>query len=314
MAQDRRFPPSARRRSLARQAGVHAASPHLVGAMVCAAVAVVLVAISRRTTAELGAAIAAACSQSAGTIEPGAVVRSVVSLVGPLLGLAAIVVVLGHLAQTRALWLPRRKLAGAPIQERGRLAELGVELAGAAVFGAVTFGWLWWTAPSLAASIASPVAAPRLLGAFVTAIAGAWLVVGALDAIARHARVAAALRMTSTEKRDDERLTAADPRWRAHRARNATHTGDDIAGASVVILGDSAAVAIAWHPIHRPVPVQLARGSTSRATQLVGLARRHGIPVHREPGLVAALLDGDGAVPRRLWSRLAEIIAATLRD
>ena len=67
--------------------------------------------------------------------------------------------------------------------------------------------------------------------------------------------------------------------------------------------------------MRRPVPVRTAAGRGARATQLLALARRHGIPVHRDPALATALLaaDRDGAVPEALWARLAEIIAATAR-
>ncbi|MGE0872226.1 MAG: EscU/YscU/HrcU family type III secretion system export apparatus switch protein, partial [Kofleriaceae bacterium] len=295
----------------ARQAGVHAASPRLVGGLVCAAVALVLLATGRNAAAVLGDAIAAACAGNGDSLQPTAVPSAVLSLVGPVLGVAAIAGVLGHLAQTRAVWLPRRKLAGAPVVERARFGDLGIDLAGATMLAAVALGWLWWTAPSLAVAIGSPLSAARLVTAFVSAIAIAWIAVGALEAIARHAHVAAALRMTAAEKRDDERLAGSDPRWRAHRARHQPSIADQIGGASVVILGDRVAVAIAWHPTHRPIPVCVAVATAARATQLIGLARHHGIAIHREHALAAALAGSEGPVPEPHWPRLAEIIAAT---
>ena len=91
--------------------------------------------------------------------------------------------------------------------------------------------------------------------------------------------------------------------------------GDDvasaIAGSSVLLLGDGVAVAIAWDPAHRPVPTTTAIGRAAHATQLLGLARRHAIAVHRGPELTAALATTVGAVPEATWPRLAEIIAAT---
>jgi type III secretion system FlhB-like substrate exporter len=88
-------------------------------------------------------------------------------------------------------------------------------------------------------------------------------------------------------------------------------SADPVAGAAVVILGDDVAAAIAWHPTRRPVPTCTAVGHGAQATRLVGLARRHGIAVHREAELAAELRTG--AVHESRWPRLAEIIAAHRR-
>ncbi len=130
--------------------------------------------------------------------------------------------------------------------------------------------------------------------------------------------------MTSAEKREDERLAGADPRWQrrraevlrdARRGRPATPTAsaqlrDAIAGATVLVLGDDVAVAIAWDPVHRPVPVRTASGHGPRATQLLALARRHALAVHRDAALASALGAADGAVAEEQWPRLAEVVAA----
>ena len=39
-----------------------------------------------------------------------------------------------------------------------------------------------------------------------------------LDALARHLELGNALAMTTTEKREDDRLSSADPRWARQRA------------------------------------------------------------------------------------------------
>jgi flagellar biosynthesis protein FlhB len=77
----------------------------------------------------------------------------------------------------------------------------------------------------------------------------------------------------------------------------------------LLLLGDDLAVAIAWDPIHRPVPLRVATGRGPGATQLLGLARRRAIPVHRDAQL-ARLLASDGPVPEPHWPRIAEIVAA----
>jgi type III secretion system FlhB-like substrate exporter len=298
----RPFPPSPRRRALARRAGLHAASPLVVGALACASALGAVIALAREGAARLGAAIQAACS-GRGTTEPWAIV----SLAAPIVAAAALAAAVAHFAQTRAAWLPRRRVEGAPALAY-RSAPL--ELAAPAIVGAACFGWLWLVAPRIAA-VRDVEGAAALLASFVAALVTAWLALGALDALARHLALARALAMTPAEKREDERLAAADPRWRARRAE-AGRT-PNLAGASLVLLGDTSAVAIAWDPARRPVPTRLATGSGARAMQLVALARRQHIVIHRDVALAAALATDEGPVPDACWPRLAEIIAAVRR-
>ena len=129
--------------------------------------------------------------------------------------------------------------------------------------------------------------------------------------------------MTAADKRDDDRLAGADPRWRARRTliQRGRAVADAIGSAAVLILGDDLAVAVAWDPIRRPIPIRSASGRGPRAAQLLALARRHHIAVHRDPALAAALAAPRGApgaaldtvdspIPEPHWPRLAEIIAA----
>jgi flagellar biosynthesis protein FlhB len=325
MAEHRPFPPSARRRALARRAGLHAASPLAVGAAAAGAAVIAAVALADAAAARLGAGIAAACRGAADpTGAPGAAEgpglaaahapQAVLALALPVLGAAAVAAVIAHAAQARAVWLPRRRLPGAPTVERGpaaRARRAGLELASAAAIGGAAFGWLWWVAPRLAALSSVPLAGGALVAAAAATLAIAWALLGVLDALLRHTELAQALRMTSHDKREDDRLAGLDPRWRAYRARAARSApAEAVAGATVLVLGDGAAVAIAWDAARRPIPTRTAVGRAARATQLLGLARRHRIPVHRDPALAAALAGADGPVPERHWARLAEVIAA----
>lgn len=316
MPERRPFPPSPRRRALARQAGLSAASPLLVGAAAAGAAAAASVMLARAAATTLGGWIAAACNGvppgSAGgarVLVPAQVPRALLALALPLLAIVAVVAVAAHLAQTRGVWLPRRRIEGAPALPPRRTAAAAFELASATIVGVTAFAWLWLTAPRLAraASIEDAAAA---LAAFLATITIAWVALGVLDALLRHAALGNALSMTAQQKREDDRLAAADPRWRAYRAKLARGApADVVAGAAVLVLGDDLAVAIAWDPVHRPVPQRVAWGRGARATQLLGLARRYGAPVHRDPQLARALA-GDGAVPEPVWPRVAEIVAA----
>jgi flagellar biosynthesis protein FlhB len=286
---------------------VHAASPIVVAAIGWGAAAIAITVVGGAIARSLGAMIATACagtpSIDATSIDVVSLVSSVTSYAMPVLAAAAIAAVVAHLAQTRALWLPRRRLADAPAPERSALAHAIVELGGAAVIGTVVVGWLWLVAPRLATLFELPAAAAILLASFIATLAIALVAIGAVDAIVRHLELAAGLRMTAAEKREDVRQAGVDPRWR-RRA--------ELTGTTLLVLGDGVAVAIAWDPIRRPVPVRVASGRDADATRLLGLARRDRVPVHRDPGLAAALA-GSGPVAEAHWPRLAEIVAAVTR-
>ena len=381
MAEPRPFPPSARRLALARAAGLHAASPVLVGALACAAAVIAVVGLGRAAQARLGAWVVAACESparfasaapggggaaptgalggpatgalgdpassavlgapaSSGALDLAAQPRALLELALPLLAAIALAAIVAHLAQTRAVWLPRRRLRGAPAPDPRRVRRALLDLAAALVIGAVAVGWLWSMAPRLAATIGTPLAGGALIASLVAVLAIAWIGLGTGDALVRHAELGTALQMSHADKREDDRLAGADPRWRARRAevarevrtkRRAPATraagsrpdagallvfGDDdaasaLAGSSVLLLGDGIAVAIAWDPAHRPIPTTTAIGRGPHATQLLGLARRHAIAVHRAPELAAALARTVGTIAEPSWPRLAEIIAAT---
>jgi len=327
MAEHRPFPPSPRRRALARQAGLHAASPLVVGAAAAAATLATLAMLGGATAHRLGAAIAAACGGRT-ELPPGAVTEAVLAIALPLTGAAAVTALVAQLAQTRAAWLPRRRIPGAPALEAGagpRTARAAGALASGIAIAGVALVWLSWAAPHLAALVGlGPLTTPAAGGQSLTgttallvnlgaALVVAWSAIGVLHAVLGHAALSRALAMTSADKREDDRLSGADPRWRARR--QALHRGpsasDAVAGASLILLGDDLAVAIAWDPVRRPIPLCTATGRGPRATQLVALARRHRIAIHRDAALAAALCDTDGPVPDSCWPRLAELVAAT---
>ncbi|HEU0037297.1 MAG TPA: EscU/YscU/HrcU family type III secretion system export apparatus switch protein [Kofleriaceae bacterium] len=318
MASDRVFPPSPRRLALARRSGLHAASPLLVGGVACAAALIVMVTTARTTIARLGDTIAAACRGDSTALDLAHALPAVLEIASPLLAAAAVAALLGQLAQTRALWLPRRRLEGAPAVDAGpaaRVRRAGFELVATAIVAAVAVAWLWLVAPRLAALPVAPLAAAAVIASALATFVIAWLAIATLDALLRHAALARALRMTPHERREDERLAGGDPRLRQYRARLAREprARDAITGATLLLLGDDVAVVIAWHPTRRPIPVRTATGRGARATQLLGLARRYQLPVQRDAALAAALVAHDGPVPEPHWPRLAEIIAAVER-
>ncbi|HEY5926429.1 MAG TPA: EscU/YscU/HrcU family type III secretion system export apparatus switch protein, partial [Kofleriaceae bacterium] len=266
------------------------------------------------------AADAVAGSSGAGVADPhsisfDAVLSRVLELAAPLLVAAAVAALVAHVAQTRALWLPRRRIPRAPVVEPARVQRDAFDMIAAAAIGVVAFAWLWTTAPHLARLFVVERPLPAIasaLASLLVALAIAWVVLGTVDALLRRAELTRALAMTVTEKREDDRLAAADPRWRTHRAALARgpSASTAVAQAALVLLGDDVAIAIAWDPRRHPIPLRSSVGRRARATQLVGLARRYRVPVHRDPALVAALAGAEGPVPDAYWARLAEVIAA----
>jgi flagellar biosynthesis protein FlhB len=336
MSEHRPFPPSPRRLALARLAGLTAASPLLVGAGALAAALAVAVLLAERAATRIGAWIVAAVSAADGargsgvaseaasavtsavasTLLPlGSLAAVTVELVLPLAGAAAIAAFIVHVAQARAVWLPRRrKVPGAPALPREGAARTMLELAATAAIATLALAWLWLTAPALASLASDPrSAAAAIAGSLVTLAIGV-IALGVLDALLRHRQLVAALAMTHDDKREDDRLAAADPRWRARRlAVQRAPAADLVARAAVVVVGDATAVAIEWDPLRQPVPLRNATGRDALAMQLIALARRHQVPVHRDERLARELAIAEGPVPDHAWPRLAEIVAATRR-
>jgi flagellar biosynthesis protein FlhB len=316
---ERPFPPSARRLALAQRAGLNAASPVLVAGLVLAAAAIGIAA-TRNVAARLATAIADACSghTSLDATLGSQLAASALALAAPILGAIAVVAIAGQIVQTRAVWQPRRRIDGAPSLDNGagaRTRRSALELGFATAIASVGFCWLWIMAPRFAALVALDphdlvAAAGALLLAALAAVAVGYLALGVIDALARQLALTRSLAMTAAEKREDDRLAAADPRWA--RQRNVL-ARPSLEGVTLLVLGDDVAVAIAWDARRRPTPTRVAIGRRAYATQLVGLARRHGIPVHRDAMLAASLAGAEGPVPSADWPALATVIAALRR-
>jgi flagellar biosynthesis protein len=78
------------------------------------------------------------------------------------------------------------------------------------------------------------------------------------------------------------------------------------------------AVALRYEP-RQPyldaAPKLVAKGNGQLARRILELAEEHGVPVHRDPDLVAALepLDVDRMIPPELFQAVAAVLAALYR-
>jgi flagellar biosynthesis protein len=72
-----------------------------------------------------------------------------------------------------------------------------------------------------------------------------------------------------------------------------------------------AAAAMYYDPAGTAPPEIIATGQGMIAEEIVNAAREHGIPLHQDAGLVAALskLDIGTMIPRELYAVVAEVLA-----
>jgi len=71
------------------------------------------------------------------------------------------------------------------------------------------------------------------------------------------------------------------------------------------------AAALHYDPLGSEPPELVAMGRGIIADQIVEIARKHGVQVHEDAGLVEALarLDVGTAIPRELYAVVAEVLA-----
>lgn len=76
-----------------------------------------------------------------------------------------------------------------------------------------------------------------------------------------------------------------------------------------------AAAALQYDPVKPEPPQIVAVGRGLMAEEIVRVAKLHGIAIHEDPGLVAALsaLDVSDYIPRELYAVVAEVLAYVFR-
>jgi flagellar biosynthesis protein FlhB len=317
------LPPTARRRALARAAGMVPLSRPLVAAAAWIGAVAALVwtggaaarALALLARADVRAAAAAVDPVArAGAVGPGAL-RAALLVAAPMVLAAAAIALVAHLAQTRSLWLPRRRVPGAPTPRSGagrRVLDAAVALTAASAVAAIAGRAVWNHGDDLVRAGAS-ARGLDVVAAAIAQLAAALLVAAVADWLVRVLCHAADLRMTAGERRADERAAGADPRWhRYRRDREREGSVAAIATAAVVLSDDRAAAAVRWHARWHPVPRIVVGGVERAAISLVAAARRAGVPVQHDADLAQALaqLPAGAPVPTVWHDRLARHLAA----
>ena len=328
MSEDRTQAPSRRRLQLARERGQVARSPELTGAagLVAATallgiwgddLALALVGLIREPWANglIGAT---------GVEEVVARVRaSGFAVLGPTLGIlggSAAAAVLTHQAQVGGLFLPG-KLAPDP----SRFATFGGDGSGLAVRAgrgawglvkalavvAVGLALIRWNLASLHhLGRLSPtdlaLASAATLRNMAGTLAATSLALGLVDFTLQYRRVAAMLRMTPDEHREDDRAADGDPALRTRRRKLARAWRGDapelFAGASLVVAGPMGlAVVLAGGPPPKKVVVRSSAKGAAGANLLRGAGRAGLIPVQAPDLAVRLARLPSPLVPAEVW-------------
>ena len=75
--------------------------------------------------------------------------------------------------------------------------------------------------------------------------------------------------------------------------------------------GKKCAVSLGYDAKHQPVPVLLAAGVEQEAKEIEKIARRHGVPIHRNPDLARDLLELelDQEIKQKQFKAVASVFA-----
>ena len=210
------------------------------------------------------------------------------------------------------------------IFSRYGLIELAMTLLKVAIIGAAA-GWVVWAARAeIAALLAEPLRPSlahlgQLLGAAFLTVAGALVLIVALDVPLQLWDHARQLRMSKDELRQELRETEGDPqikaRIRALQRQMAQRWTmlEQVRRADVVVSDPGrCAVALQYAQGRMRAPRVVARGALRLAEHIVDLARANDVPVLSAPPLARALHAHAAPgrdVPATLYNAVAEVLA-----
>lgn len=227
---------------------------------------------------------------------------------------AAIGALLVHFMMVRSGWLPRRALPDAAVVPNTMGQRASATLAwtvAAALSLLVLVGWVWRSAPVLAAPLqmVSPstvvaVCAPALAITVVTLL----LTIGTLHLLLRVWQLHVAQRMTKPELDREQREAAVSPAIRQALRRIA---GQVQYAPTLVCYDHEYAVAIAWHAATMVSPVLVWHRRDAASRYAVRDALHRGTAVRRDLQLTTALRNvaAGAVIPQTYWPALAAAVA-----
>jgi flagellar biosynthetic protein FlhB len=249
-------------------------------------------------------------ARAEGTAPMGGLLWRVAEAAAPLLGLPAVLVILGLIAQRALVFAPTKlepKLSRiSPVdnakQKFGRsgLFEFAKSFVKLVVISAILAWYLRLRLEEIVASLTlSPGLVAAMLGrlsleflGIVTLLA---LGIGAIDMVFQVADHRRRQRMSHKELKDETKESEGDPHLkqrRRSRAQEIAHNQmlSDVPEASVVVVNpEHYAVALSWDPARPGAPVCVAKGVDEIAARIREIAAEAGVPIHRDPPTARAL-------------------------
>jgi flagellar biosynthesis protein FlhB len=277
-------------------------------------------------------------------ISPGELAQAVVSdglmvfrTVGPLLGLAALVGVLGTVAQSgfvlsaEPLKLKWDKLSPSAGLARLKPSQGGVEflksLIVVSALSTIAFkiinaqmldgGMVARMAPADAAAYAWD-SIRRLLWQGALAM----LVIGAADFLVQRWRMTSGMKMSKQEVKDEARSSEGSPELKARirqiqREMTKRRMLKSVPTATVVVTNPTHyAVALHYDRTSMVAPIVVAKGIDHMAQKIKEIARQHGVPTVENVPLAQALYKGaeiGDTIPGPLFGAVAELLAYLVR-
>lgn len=196
-----------------------------------------------------------------------------------------------------------------------------------ALTGAIVWGDLKKQVPGLIAFSGEPLsvsldASVALFWSVCWKIGGAFLVLGAADYAWKRYEFTRKQRMTRQEVRDEMKESEGDPQIKGkqrsrHRKLARTRMAAEVAKADVVTINPTHyAVALRYDPQKMRAPRVVAKGQRWWAKLIVGIARRHRVPVIQNKLVTRTLykmVEVGQEIPPNLYRAVAEILAALYR-
>jgi flagellar biosynthesis protein FlhB len=318
VSEEKRHPPSQKRRDEARARGEVAVSPALQGAMALTAAVATIVLSAGSAGARL---IDFARHGFGGGVEPGALLDEAGRVFAwcagpPLIAALAAAIAIG-MVQTRGLITARPLFPTAPRRRPGE--GVARPLAFAATAAAATAIALRLELDLAQRAVGAPgswllSATAAALGRIALRVGVVMVLAGLVDYAVRRARLERSLRMTRAEAEQERREEEGDPRLaaerrRRHRALSGSRLAEQVALSSVIVAAEGAAAGLRSDGNRLLVA---AAGERLIAARIVDLARRLGVPVRFDVDLAPRLgpLAAGDAVPPPLTARSWELIGS----
>ncbi|HPT97582.1 MAG TPA: flagellar biosynthesis protein FlhB [Armatimonadota bacterium] len=155
-----------------------------------------------------------------------------------------------------------------------------------------------------------------------TRVCVALLAIGAIDYFYQRFEYNRSLRMTKQQVKEEYREQEGDPQLKARvrqiqREMARRRMVQDVAAADVVITNPThLAVALRYDPEKHAAPVVVAKGRLLLAEKIRTIARRHHVPIVRNPPLARALyrmVKVGHTIPETLFRAVAEVLAFIYR-